>query len=101
MEPIPPNTAATKALIPGAWNRYKVSGKDMPGYNSTPATAARPDPIAKVSAMVPSIDSHQLCRSFILRYRQHGLTGFGLINKEHQGRAIQTDRTESSLSSHL
>ena len=50
-EPMPPNTAATKALMPGM---APVVGCKM-GYDehsSAPATAARALPMAKVSEMV-------------------------------------------------
>ena len=53
MDPIPPNTAATKALIPGMEPVYGVR-EGYAEHNRTPATAASPDPMAKVSAMVPS-----------------------------------------------
>ena len=52
MEPIPPNTAAVNALIPGI---APVVGTRV-GYaehRSTPAMAARPEPMAKVREMVP------------------------------------------------
>ena len=52
IEPIPPNTAATNALIPGIAPVYGV----RLGYaeqRRTPAIAASPEPIAKVSAIVP------------------------------------------------
>ena len=51
MEPIPPRTAATKALIPGIAPVYGESD----GYveqRSAPAIAARAEPIAKVSMIV-------------------------------------------------
>ena len=51
MEPIPPNTAAVNALIPGI--DPKVGDKD--GYvehKSIDAIAARPEPIAKVIEIV-------------------------------------------------
>ena len=51
IEPIPPNTAATNALIPGMEPVYG----DRDGYaeqSSTPATAARAEPIAKVTEIV-------------------------------------------------
>ena len=49
IEPIPPNTAATNALIPGMEPVYG----DRDGYaeqSSTPATAARAEPIAFTKA---------------------------------------------------
>ena len=52
MEPIPPNTAATNALIPGIEPVYGF----YDGYaeqSNAAATAARAEPIAKVSAIVP------------------------------------------------
>ena len=52
MEPIPPNTAATNALIPGMAPVYGV----RLGYaeqSSTPAIAASAEPMAKVRAIVP------------------------------------------------
>ena len=52
IEPIPPNTAATNALIPGMAPVYGVSV----GYaeqSNTPATAASAEPMANVRAIVP------------------------------------------------
>ena len=52
MEPIPPNTAAVNALIPGIAPVYGV----RVGYaeqSSTPAMAAKPEPIANVKEIVP------------------------------------------------
>ena len=51
MEPMPPNTAAVKALMPGM---EPVVGTSV-GYaehSSTPAMAARPEPMAKVMEIV-------------------------------------------------
>ena len=51
IEPMPPNTAAVNALMPG---REPVVGIRV-GYaehSSTPAIAARPEPMAKVMEMV-------------------------------------------------
>ena len=52
IEPMPPKTAATKALIPGI---APVVGCKV-GYeeqSSAPATAASAEPMAKVSEIVP------------------------------------------------
>ena len=52
IEPIPPNTAATKALIPGMAPVYGV----RVGYTEQsrrPAMAASPEPIANVREIVP------------------------------------------------
>ena len=53
IEPIPPNTAAVNALMPGM---EPVVGTSV-GYaeqSSTPATAARPEPMANVMEIVAS-----------------------------------------------
>ena len=52
IEPIPPNTAATNALIPGIAPVYGVR-LGYAEHKSTPATAASADPIANVRAIVP------------------------------------------------
>ena len=60
IEPIPPNTAAVNALIPGIAPVYGVSV----GYaeqSSTPAMAAKPEPIANVKEIVPLTFTHINC----------------------------------------
>lgn len=52
IEPIPPNTAAVKALIPGIEPVYGVK-VGYAEHKRAPAIAARPDPIAKVNEIVP------------------------------------------------
>ena len=51
IEPIPPRTAATKALIPGIAPVYGES-EGYAEHKSAPAIAARAEPIANVSMMV-------------------------------------------------
>ena len=50
IDPIPPNTAAVKALMPGMAPVVGIS-TGYAEHISTPATAARPEPIANVSDM--------------------------------------------------
>ena len=80
-EPMPPKTAAVNALIPGMEPVYG----DSVGYaehSSTPAIAARPEPMAKVREIVLiDIDTHQLRGVFILGNRQHRLSGLCLFDK--------------------
>ena len=52
IEPIPPNTAAVNALIPGIAPVYGVK-VGYAEHSNTPAIAASPEPIANVSEMVP------------------------------------------------
>ena len=51
MEPMPPNTAAVKALMPGMEPVVGMS-EVLNEQSSTPATAASAEPMAKVSEMV-------------------------------------------------
>ena len=51
MEPMPPNTAAVKALMPGMEPVVGMSVGEKE-QSSAPATAARAEPMAKVREMV-------------------------------------------------
>ena len=51
MEPMPPNTAAVKALMPGMEPVVGISEVEKEQY-ITPATAASAEPMAKVREMV-------------------------------------------------
>ena len=85
MEPMPPNTAAVKALMPGMepvvgvrWGRRTCS--------STPAMAARAEPMAKVMEMVAvHVDAHELGRPLVLRAGPHGLAHLGLAGEPGEG----------------
>ena len=51
MEPIPPNTAAVNALMPGMEPVVGISVGEKE-HSSAPATAAKAEPMAKVREMV-------------------------------------------------
>ena len=79
IDPIPPNTAATNALIPGMAPVYGV----RVGYaeqSRRPAIAASPEPIAKGKGNgCVYIDTHQLCSVAVLRDSLHGTSWFGFL----------------------
>ena len=90
IDPIPPKTAATKALIPGIAPAYGVSV----GYaeqRRSPTIAARPEPMAKVSEIV-ALHSRPITELASLSSGNclHGASGLGLRTNQVRATIMTT-----------
>ena len=84
IEPMPPNTAAVNALMPGmrAGGRHqgRVGGAEQHARDSRKARAdGKGDGNGRVD-----VDAHQLGRALVLRHRTHRRADLALAGEQHQ-----------------